>query len=67
MGEMIRGAGRTPRQRNTLYGEVSEERREAGLRAGELTDIINTPARKYERKRKAGLVKPGLIQAVSVD
>ena len=67
MAEMIRAAGRQPHQRNTRYGEVNEERIETGLRAGELTEIVNTPARKYERKRKAPLIKPGLIQAVSVE
>jgi len=67
MAELIRRAGRNPRQRNTLYGDASAERVEVGLRAGELTEIINTPARKYERKRKAPLIKPGLIQSVSVD
>ena len=67
MAELIRSASRQPHQRNTRYGEVSEERIETGLRAGELTEIVNTPARKYERKRKAPLIKPGLIQAVSVE
>jgi len=67
MEQLIASAARNPRQRNTVYGEVNTERRETGLAAGELTEIINTPARKYERKRKASLVKPGLIQAVSVD
>jgi FO synthase len=67
MAEMIRSAEREPQQRNTRYGEVSEERIATGLRAGELTEIVNTPARKYERKRKAPLIKPGLIQAVSVE
>ncbi len=67
MLEMIERAGRSPRQRNTMYGEVSEERREAGLAAAELTEIINTPARKYERKRSEPLVKPGLIRALSIE
>ncbi len=58
---MISAAGRTPRQRTTLYADASDERIEAGLRAAELTDIVNTPARKYERKRKGPLQRPGLI------
>lgn len=61
MIEMIEAAGRTPKQRNTLYGDVSDERIAAGKDAIEITDIINTPARKYERKRKGPLIKPGLI------
>jgi hypothetical protein len=40
----------------------------ARLAAGELTEIINTPAQKYERKGgKRELLRPGLIDAVSVD
>ncbi|MCR9277792.1 MAG: 5-amino-6-(D-ribitylamino)uracil--L-tyrosine 4-hydroxyphenyl transferase CofH [Pseudomonadaceae bacterium] len=58
---MISAAGRTPRQRTTLYADASEERIEAGLTAAELTDIVNTPAKKYERKRKGPLQRPGLI------
>ncbi len=50
---LIEAAGRRARQRSTRYGEVSEERRLAGLAAGELTELINTPARKYERSQKA--------------
>ena len=51
MMALIEAAGRKPRQRNTRYGEVSEERKQAGLVAGELTELINTPARKYERQK----------------
>ena len=51
MMALIEAAGRKPRQRNTRYGEVSEERKQAGLAAGELTELINTPARKYERQQ----------------
>ena len=50
MIEMITAAGREPRQRNTRYGNVSQDRKATGLAAGELTRLINTPARKYERK-----------------
>ena len=62
MAATIEAAGRRPRQRTTLYEDVSPERIEAGRRAGELTEIINTPARKYERKRRAPLLRPGLIE-----
>ncbi len=58
MRRIVRTMNRNPRQRSTDYGEVSAERERAGLAAGELTDIINTPARKYERKRpSASLVR----------
>jgi FO synthase len=66
MLEMIAYAGRKPRQRTTLYQDASAERIAAGLAAPELTEIVNTPARKYERKRQGGLLRPGLIQAVDV-
>jgi FO synthase len=68
MIEMITSAGRKPRQRTTLYDDAPEERIATGLAAGELTKIINTPAKKYERKGgKKELLRPGLIDAVSVD
>ena len=69
MDALIESAGRTPRQRNTLYGEVSDERIAAGRAAAELVQIINTPARKYDRDRttKRTLERPGLIQTASLD
>jgi FO synthase len=66
MAEMIKAVGRIPRQRTTLYEDASEERIAVGLAAGELTEIVNTPARKYERKRSGPLLRPGLIDAVEV-
>lgn len=67
MRQIVRSLNRNPRQRSTTYGEISTERERAGLAAGELTDIINTPARKYERKRpSSALVKNELIDAVNV-
>jgi FO synthase len=54
---MIESAERTPRQRTTAYGDVPEERLLAGLDAPDLTDIINTPARKYERSQRRKLVR----------
>ncbi|MDZ7669770.1 MAG: 5-amino-6-(D-ribitylamino)uracil--L-tyrosine 4-hydroxyphenyl transferase CofH [Gammaproteobacteria bacterium] len=66
MIDMIEYAERKPRQRNTVYEDAPAERVEAGLAAGELADIVNTPAQKYERKRKGPLLRPGLIEAVSV-
>ncbi|MBI4694906.1 MAG: 5-amino-6-(D-ribitylamino)uracil--L-tyrosine 4-hydroxyphenyl transferase CofH [Gammaproteobacteria bacterium] len=60
MQAMIRDAGREPRQRTTEYGEVPEERIEAARHAPELTEIVNTPALKFERNAKRVLVRPGL-------
>ena len=67
MIEMIRSMDRTPHQRTTLYEDASEERIQVGLAAGELTEIVNTPARKYERKRSGPLLRPGFIEAVEVE
>ncbi len=65
MVQMIKSANRTPRQRNTVYGEVRRERERTALRAPELAPIINTPARKYERK-STKLVKNELIDLKDV-
>ena len=57
MRQLIESAGRVPKQRSTVYGDVDAERVRAGLAAGELAAIINTPARKYERVRAHELVR----------
>ena len=49
MEQLIRGAGRVPRQRNTVYGTVTEERRRAGRMAAPLSEMINPPAGKRAR------------------
>jgi FO synthase len=54
---MIESAGRVPRQRSTVYGEVSAERIAAGQQAAALTEIINTPAQAYERAERRPLVR----------
>ena len=63
MMEMISTAGREARQRTTSYGEVPSERINAGLDAEMLTDIINTPALKYERTTRRVLKR----SAVTLD
>jgi FO synthase len=50
MERLIRGAGRIPQQRTTLYAPVSEERREASFHAAPLLDPIQTP---FEPRRAA--------------
>ncbi len=60
MHAMIKAAGRTPRQRTTLYADASPERIDTGFAAGELVEIINTTPVKREKKRKGPLLKPGL-------
>jgi FO synthase len=53
MEALIRSLGRTPSQRNTVYGPVSAERQAAGRAAEELTPIILTPPKPIGRKQTA--------------
>ena len=46
MEELIRGIGRVPRQRTTLYGPVPEERQRAAFTAPALTEVVQTAPRK---------------------
>jgi len=66
MDELIRRCDREPRQRTTLYGEPDSQQVKISYHAPALTDIINTPAQRYERKSKQPLVRrddPQLIIA----
>ena len=65
MRALIESAQRTPRQRTTDYRDADAESIERGMRAGELLEIVNTPARKYERTRRHELVNR--IEAVGAD
>ena len=68
MHHMIESAGRTARQRTTLYDDASDADVVRGSTAGILTDIINTPAKKYERKRSHKLVRNNdSVRVVSLD
>ncbi|HET9628467.1 MAG TPA: 5-amino-6-(D-ribitylamino)uracil--L-tyrosine 4-hydroxyphenyl transferase CofH, partial [Novosphingobium sp.] len=49
MERLIRSIGRIPRQRTTLYGDVTEEIRLRGFAAAELAPLVQTPPRKRER------------------
>jgi FO synthase len=51
MVEIIRIAGRVPKQRSTLYGEVAPTRIEAGINAKEIKEIFNTPIPRPVRKQ----------------
>ncbi|MEO0974360.1 MAG: 7,8-didemethyl-8-hydroxy-5-deazariboflavin synthase, partial [Pseudomonadota bacterium] len=53
MEALIRGVGRRPEQRTTLYGEVPEARREASRQADGLEAIIHTPVRRRAREPSA--------------
>jgi FO synthase len=49
MEALIRSLGRVPRQRNTVYGDVPEERRIAGFNAEELAPIVLTAPKPRQR------------------
>jgi FO synthase len=53
MERLIRSLGRTPKQRTTLYRDPPAERILASFDAAPLSEPINTPARKYERRETA--------------
>jgi FO synthase len=50
MEALILGAGRTPRQRTTLYGEVPEPIQQRGRQAAPLTPVILTPPKRGREK-----------------
>jgi len=60
MEEIIRSIGRTPRQRSTTYGEITELQRQKSFGAVTLLEPTYTSAKKYERrqsKKKQELVR----------
>ncbi|MEX0675007.1 MAG: 5-amino-6-(D-ribitylamino)uracil--L-tyrosine 4-hydroxyphenyl transferase CofH [Gaiellaceae bacterium] len=63
MEELIRAAGRVPRQRTTLYGEVPEERRAASFGAAPLAEPLNPPVSEAGLKAPPQLVRPGFLAA----
>ena len=67
MRHMIESVGRTARQRTTLYDDAHDADVARGSTAGILTDIINTPAKKYERKRSHELVRNDSVRMIPLD
>ena len=59
MEELIRSAGRIPRQRTTLYGDVPEERRLASFGAAPLAEAWNPPVKDARLVAPSRLVRPG--------
>jgi FO synthase len=51
MEEIILSIGRTPRQRSTTYGEITELQRQKSFGAVTLLEPTYTSAKKYERKQ----------------
>ena len=61
MEAVIRDAGRTPRQRTTLYGVPPPEQVGRSRQAGDLAPVVQTPAPGWARPAAAQtLVRPGL-------
>jgi FO synthase len=63
MEEAIRAAGRTPRQRTTLYGTPPADRVAASFGAAPLAEPLNPPVDTSRLRRPATLVRPGLAVA----
>ncbi|MDX6412156.1 MAG: synthase [Gaiellaceae bacterium] len=59
MEELIRSAGRIPRQRTTLYGDAPEERRRASFGAAPLAEPWNPPVKDARLIAPPRLVRPG--------
>jgi FO synthase len=62
MEALIRSAGRTPRQRTTLYGEPPAERVRASFAAAPLAEPLNPPVRDAGLRAPPRLVRPGLLR-----
>jgi FO synthase len=63
MEELIRSAGRTPRQRTTLYDDAPEERRLASFGAASLAEPWNPPVKDARLVAPPRLVRPGFATA----
>jgi len=64
MEELIRSAGRSPRQRTTLYEEVPEERRAASFGAAPLAEPWNPPVKDARLHAPPRLVRPGFAASL---
>jgi FO synthase len=63
MEELIRAAGRRPRQRTTLYGEPPAERVKRSFGAAPLDEPVNPHVREAGLKAPPRLLRPGLAAA----
>ncbi len=63
MEALIRSAGRTPRQRTTLYGDPREERVSGSFGAAPLAEPLNPPVKDAGLVAPPRLVRPGLVGA----
>ncbi|HUG64792.1 MAG TPA: 5-amino-6-(D-ribitylamino)uracil--L-tyrosine 4-hydroxyphenyl transferase CofH [Gaiellaceae bacterium] len=65
MEELIRSAGRIPRQRTTLYEDAPEERVRASFAAAPLVAPLNPPVKDAGLVAPPRLVRPGLLAGAS--
>ena len=63
MEETIRGIGRTPRLRTTLYGDAPAERHAAAFGAAPLIEPDNPSVNDANLRRPERLIRPGLVAA----
>jgi FO synthase len=63
MEELVRSAGRVPRQRTTLYGDPPEERVRASFDAPPLAEPVSVPVKDARLAVPPRLVRPGLAAA----
>jgi FO synthase len=63
MEELIRSAGRVPRQRTTLYEAPADERVHASFGAPPLVEPLNPPVQDAGLVAPPRLVRPGLVDA----
>ncbi len=63
MEDLIRSAGRVPRQRTTLYGEPPEEQVRASFGAEPLAEPVDVPVKEAGLVAPPRLVRPGLVGA----
>jgi len=61
MEELIRAAGRTPRQRTTFYADAPEERRHASFGAAPLSEPVNPPVSEAGLAAPPKLLRPALL------
>jgi FO synthase len=61
MEALIRSAGRTPRQRTTLYEEPPKGRVRASFAAAPLAEPLNPPVQDAGLVAPPRLVRPGLV------
>lgn len=66
MDDLIRRCEREPRQRTTAYGTPPRAQVELSYHAAPLADIVNTEAKRYERKSKQPLVRRDDPQFIAV-